>query len=1143
MAGAGFLHLHNHSEYSLLDGALRIKDLVSTAVDMGMNAVALTDHGNLFGAIPFYREAKAAGIKPIIGMETYVARDGHTVKTAVRGRARNEHLVLLVKNETGYRNLLELSSIAYTEGFYYKPRIDLELLEEKSEGLIGLSACLQGSIPKLLRDGRREEAAGLARRFASIFAPGDFYIELQNHGIPEEIELIPKLVELARELDLPIVATNDCHFCGADDHEAHDVLLCLQTGKDLDDPARGMRSHPETYFKSPEEMHKLFADYPEALSNTLEIAAKCDFELTDRGTQLPIFPIPEPYESPGEYLGHLVDEYLPQRVDEVTEEVRERIRYELDVINKMDFAGYFLIVWDIVHAAKERGIPVGPGRGSAAGSLVCFTLGITNINPLEHGLIFERFLNPERISMPDIDIDFCDEKRQEVIDHVVEKYGRENVCQIITFGRMAARAVIRDVGRVLKIPYGDVDKLAKMIPAVPGTTLTNALKNVPEMKERYDRDPQIKRLIDLSLRLEGLARHASTHAAGLVITPTRLVDHVPLYCSTKGEVTTQYEMKILESIGLLKIDILGLKTLSHLENTLALIKEHEGIEIDIDEIPIDDPETFELLGKGRTVALFQLESSGMRDLLRRIEPTVFGDITAVNALYRPGPLGGGVVADYIERKHGRKKIKYDHELLEPILEETYGVILYQEQVMRIASDMGGFSLGQADILRRAMGKKKVKEMEKQRKAFISGAVERGIPQKTAKKVFELMAHFAGYGFNKSHSAAYAMVSMQTAYLKAHHTAAFMAAVMTSDMGDTNRLIVLLDECRNLDLHVDPPDINSGGVGFGLAGGAITYGLAAIKNVGEKAIRSIVEERQREGSFRDLFDFCDRIDLKLVNRRVIDNLVKSGAMDSLPGNRAQKMASLDRIITGAQRRQAEKDKGQTFLGFSDGSPEGETMPLDNIPEWEESERLHREKESLGFYFSGHPLDRYRDLLKPLLSVDSRTLQEKKDKDQVVLAGMVVDQRVINDRKGQAMAFVTVEDFNGSYEVIVFASSFRTSRERLEKDNLIVIPGKITIRDGSETKVIADKVYTIDEALRYLTRTVHLRVDGEKLGDAGIEGLRETIARYSGEKQVVLHVKLNGDGEKKIRPRVMGVSPGLDLIGELKKISGVEHVEVS
>ena len=1143
MAGAGFLHLHNHSEYSLLDGALRIKDLVSTAVDMGMSAVALTDHGNLFGAIPFFREAKAAGIKPIVGMEAYVARGGHTEKTALRGQAKNEHLVLLVKNETGYRNLLELSSIAYTEGFYYKPRIDLELLEKYAEGLIGLTACLQGSIPRLLRDGRRDEAAVLARRLASIFAPGDFYIELQNHGIPEEIELIPKLVKLARELDIPIVATNDCHFCMAEDHEAHDVLLCLQTGKDLDDPARGMRSHPETYFKSPEEMHRLFADYPEALSNTLEIAAKCEFELTDRGTQLPIFPIPEPFESPEEYLRHLVDEYLPKRLHEVTAEARERIRYELDVINKMNFAGYFLIVWDIVHAAKEMGIPVGPGRGSAAGSLVCYTLGITNINPLEHGLLFERFLNPERISMPDIDIDFCDEKRQEVIDHVVEKYGKENVCQIITFGRMAARAVIRDVGRVLKIPYGDVDKFAKMIPSAPGTTLTKALESVSEMRERYDSDPQIKRLVDLSLRLEGLARHASTHAAGVVITPTRLVEHVPLYRSTKGEVTTQYEMNILESIGLLKVDILGLKTLSHIEKTQALIKEHEGIEIDVDNIPIDDPETFELLSKGRTVALFQLESSGMRDLLRRIEPTVFGDIIAINALYRPGPLGSGMVTDFVERKHGRKKIKYDHELLEPILKETYGVILYQEQVMRIASDMAGFTLGQADILRRAMGKKKVKEMKKQRQAFIEGAVDRGIPEKAAKKVFKLMEHFAGYGFNKSHSAAYAMVSMQTAYLKTHHMAAFMAAAMTSDMGDTNRLIVLLDECRTLGLLVDPPDINSGGTGFGLAGGAITYGLAAIKNVGEKAIGCVVEERKENGPFQDLFDFCDRIDLRQINRRVIENLIQSGATDSLPGTRSQKIVSLDRIIARAQRKQAEKDRGQAILGFGDGSPEWETVPLDDVPAWDDSERLHREKESLGYFFSGHPLDKYRDLLRPLLSVDSTTLQDKKDKEQVILVGMIIDRRVINDRKGQAMAFVTVEDFNGSYEVIVFASSFRTSRERLEKDSLVVIPGKVTIREGTEAKVIADKVYTIDEALRYLTRAVHLRVEGEKLGDAELERLRNAISRYSGEKQVVLHVKLNGDGERKVRPRAMGVSPGLELIGELKKISGVEHVEVS
>ena len=1141
MSGARFVHLHNHSEYSLLDGAIRIRDLVETAARMGMRAVALTDHGNLFGAVPFFREARAAGIKPIIGIETYLARSGHERKSAVRGKVHNDHLVLLVKNADGYRNLLELSSRAYVDGFYYKPRIDMDLLERHSKGLIGLSGCLQGTISKLLREGDEEQARETARRLASVFEPGDFYIELQNHGIPEELEAIPRLTGLARELGLPLVATNDCHFCSAEDHEAHDILLCLQTGKDLEDQARKLRSHPETWFKPPEVMERLFADHPGALAATLEIAEKCDFEFEDSGTQLPEFPIPEEFSSPEEYLEHLTREGLRSRFAEVTPGILERVEYELDVIEKMGFAGYFLIVWDIVHAAREKGIPVGPGRGSAAGSIVCYALGITNIDPMKNGLLFERFLNPERVSMPDIDIDFCDDRRQEVIEHVVSKYGEENVCQIITFGRMAARAAVRDVGRVLKIPYGDVDKLAKAIPAVPGTTLTSALAKVEEIRKKYDSDPAVKRLIDMSLKLEGLARHASTHAAGLVITPTRLVEHVPLFRSNKGEITTQYEMKILESIGLLKIDILGLKTLSHIQNTLALIREHYGDEIDIDEIPLDDGKTFDLLRQGRTVALFQLESSGMRDLLRRLEPTEFGDITAVNALYRPGPLGSGMVDDYIERKHGRKKIEYVHEELEPILRETWGVILYQEQVMRIASDLAGFSLGQADLLRRAMGKKKKKEMNRQRKVFVSGATERGIPSKTASRIFELMAYFSGYGFNKSHSAAYAMVSMQTAYLKAHYPDAFMAAAMTSDMGNTDRLMVLIEECRSLGLVLQGPDINSGGVGFGLSGGEITYGLAAVRNVGEKAVGLIVKEREENGPFSDLFDLCLRVDLRQVNKRVVENLVQSGAMDSLPGTRAQKMATLDGMMARAQKIQAEKERGQTFLGFLEKTGE-ERFPLDQVVPWDESERLHREKESLGFYFSGHPLDRYRRVMARLVNVDSRSLGSKRPKEKVVAAGMVSGSRVITDRKGKAMAFVTVEDFDGSYEVIVFSSCFDGSRERLEKDGLVVVQGRVSARDGSENKIIADRIYTIDESLRFLARAVHLTLRDGDFGEPELMGIRDALARHSGDRQVIFNYRRNG-GCYRIRAGNVGVSPGLELIVELSRIRGVEHVEVS
>ncbi|MBN2185424.1 MAG: DNA polymerase III subunit alpha [Candidatus Krumholzibacteriota bacterium] len=1140
MAGAKFIHLHNHSEYSLLDGAFRIKDIVSSAKKMGMGAVALTDHGNIFGAIPFYREAKKAGIKPIIGIETYLAPGGHLEKVSVKGRTRNDHLVLLVKNDKGYRNLLELSSIAFLEGFYYKPRIDLDLLEKYSEGLIGLSACLQGSIPKLIREGKWEEAKSLASRMASIFEPGDFYIELQNHGIPEEIELIPKLVKLAGELGLKTVATNDCHFCDKDDHDAHDVLICLQTGKDLNDPNRVLRSHRETWFKDAESMAGLFADYPESLESTLEIADKCDFEFDASGLHLPVFPIPEQFESAEGYLEHLVRERLSDSFEELTEEIEERVSYELDVIKKMNYSGYFLIVWDIVNAARKMGIPVGPGRGSAAGSIICFILGITTIDPIRNGLLFERFLNPERVSMPDIDIDFCDEKRQQVIDHVVNKYGNENVCQIITFGRMAARAAVRDVGRVLKVPYGEVDSLAKLIPAVPGTTLMKALENVPEFRERYEGSPEIKRLVDLSVKLEGLARHASTHAAGLVITPTRLVDHVPLFRSNKGETTTQYEMKILESIGLLKIDILGLKTLSHIDNTLNLIGNENRI--DIDSIPVDDPETFELLQKGHTISVFQLESSGMRELLRKIEPTTFEDITAVNALYRPGPLGSDMVTNFIDCKHGRKKIKYLHPRLEPILKETYGVILYQEQVMKIANDLAGFSLGQADILRRAMGKKDEKEMARQGASFISGAVERGIPEKKAKKIYDLIEYFSGYGFNKSHSAAYAMISMRTAYLKAHYPAAFMAAAMTSDMRDTNRLIVLLEECRNLGLSVAPPDINRSGVTFGLVDGEITYGLAAIKNIGEKAVMKVIEARE-EGPFRDIYDFCERVDLRVLNKRVLENLIQSGAMDPLSGTRAQMMASLEKAMAQAQKRQSERNKGQTFFGFEDDSSKHAVDLLEDVPEWDESEKLHREKESLGFSFSGHPLDQYLGVLGGIVSIDSCTIAKKKDRSPVVLAGLITESRMILDRRGNQMSFVTIEDFNGTCEAIVFSSLYETKKERLQKDNLVVICGKISSRDRSEKKIIADKVYSIDEAIRYLSRKIHLTLKEEEFGEEELQGIKEIVDRFSGEKQLIFHWKNNGSDMYNILARGYGVSPGLEMLQELGNVTGVENVEVS
>jgi DNA polymerase-3 subunit alpha len=1137
-----FVHLHNHSEYSLLDGAIRVKDLAEAALGMGMSAVALTDHGNLFGAVPFMNAARETGVKPIIGMETYVAEGGIAERGRSSGQPRNDHLTLLVRDEEGYRNLIKLSSIAYLEGFYYKPRVDLDILARHSGGLVALSGCLQGGVPRLLLADRWREARELGARLASMFGDRCFYLEMQNHGIAEELTVIPRLVKLAEETGLPLVATNDCHYLGAEDHRAHDVLLCLQTGKELDDPSRALRSHPETYFKSPEQMAALFAEYPRAIEATVEIAERCDFELREGGQHLPVFPLPQPYESPGEYLEHLVTENLPKRVSRVTEDVIARLRYELEVIARMKFEGYFLVVWDIVRAARERGIAVGPGRGSAAGSLVCYVLGITSINPLEHGLLFERLLNPERVSMPDIDVDFCDERRQEVIEYVVDKYGKDNVCQIITFGRLAARAAVRDVGRVLKVPYGDVDKLAKTIPAQPGTTLSKALSSVPELDARYREEPTVKKLIDLSRSLEGLARHASTHAAGIVITPTNLTDHVPLFRTNKGEVTTQYEMKVLEEIGMLKIDILGLKTLSQIKTTIDLVEKHEGVRIEPDSIPFDDAATFELLQRGQTVGVFQLESAGMRELLRRIAPTTFGDVIAINALYRPGPLGSDMVSDFIECKHGRKKIAYEDPRLEPILAETYGVILYQEQVMRIASDLAGFTLGQADLLRRAMGKKKKAEMEQQSERFITGAAARGLSKRKAAKIFELINFFSGYGFNKSHSAAYAVISIQTAYLKAHYPAAFMAASMTCDMSDTNRLIVLLDECRTLGIGVHPPDINVGGVGFDLANGEITYGLAAIKNVGVQAIESIIAARG-DLPFADLYDFCERVDLRLVNRRVVESLIQSGAMDCLPGTRAQKTATLDRILVQAQKRQSERDRGQTFLGFFEGGAAAEPMALEAVPDWDESVRLHREKESLGFYFSGHPLDRYADMLGSLVTANTLALAERKDREPVVLAALVGEVKVILDRKGHPMAFVSVEDIHGSSEVIVFADCYQKRRAKLQQDAVVVVAGKVSVKTKGETKVIADEVYTIEEAIGILARRVHLTIRPESFGEQELVCLKETLTRFPGEREIVIHVRENGRERVAVRSRTARVAPKMELIEALRTIGGVERVEVS
>ncbi|HSB51596.1 MAG TPA: DNA polymerase III subunit alpha, partial [Dissulfurispiraceae bacterium] len=950
MQHADFVPLHLHTEYSLLDGAIKIDELIDQAVQYKMPAVAVTDHGNIFGAVEFYRKAVKVGIKPIIGCEIYVAPGSRFDKAKVNldenlPEEAAFHLILLARDKMGYRNLAAMLTNAYLEGFYYKPRIDKDLLEQYSGGLIGLTACLKGEVPYYLHHGNVERAREAALRYKHILGPDNFFIEIQSNGLPEQEEVNRKLIDLAGELHIPVVATNDCHYLRKDDARAHDILLCIQTGKTLKDTKRMRFETEECYFKSPDEMKRAFSEVPEAVHNTVLIAERCNFEFDLDHALLPRFE-PPGGAVPDEYLEKITMEGLRKRSrGEPPPEYPARLKMELDVIRKMDYASYFLIVWDFISYARRHDIPVGPGRGSAAGSLVAYALGITELDPIRYHLLFERFLNPERISMPDIDVDFCKDRRQEVINYVANKYGKDHVAQIITFGTMAAKAAIRDVGRVLDIPYAEVDRIAKL---VPGNTVNidDALKLEPQLKELYDNNPTVKELLDIARRLEGLSRHASTHAAGVVIAPEPLVTYTALYKHPAEEViTTQFDMGSVERIGLLKFDFLGLKTLTILENTIRFIRQ-SGKEIVLSEIPLDDEVSYRLLGSGESTGIFQLESAGMRDVLVRLQPCRFEDLMALVALYRPGPMAW--IDDFIKRKKGETEVTYELPLLQEILEETYGIILYQEQVMMIANKVANFSMGQADLLRRAMGKKKPEEMEKQKESFISGAVANGIPEKKARELFEKMEPFARYGFNKSHSAAYAYIAYQTAYLKAHYPVEFMAANLSADMGDTDRIVKLINECRHMVITILPPDINESEREFTIVGSSIRFGLEAVKGVGGSALESVIEERQK-GRFASFDDFLSRVDTRKVNRKVIECLVKAGAFDSLysqPPRRARAMAtsSLDSPAKGAAA------VASLFGEPADVAPGGDG--------WDEDTLLSHEKEALGFYVSGHPLQRYR-----------------------------------------------------------------------------------------------------------------------------------------------------------------------------------------
>jgi DNA polymerase III subunit alpha len=1110
-----FVHLHLHSQYSLLDGAIRLDDLVKKAKSYDMPAVAVTDHGSMFGAIEFYTKCQSAGIKPIIGAEVYVAPGSRLSKDPVPGHdsVTNYHLILLCTNLQGYKNLSRLVSAGFKDGFYYKPRVDKELLEQYSEGLIATSACLKGEVAYQCGRNRLEQAVETARWYAERF-PGRYYIELQENTLPEQDLANKRLLEISRELSLPLVATNDCHYLNREDFKAHEVLLCIQTGKTINDPNRMQFSANEFYFKSPAEMAAAFSYAPEALANTVAIAEQCNLELDFKTYHFPQYTKPA-----DKTLDDVLEEQAQAGLNERLKTImalnpdfsqqlayRDRLRIELDCIKQMGFPGYFLIVADFINWAKDHGIPVGPGRGSAAGSLVAYAIRITDIDPIPYNLLFERFLNPERISMPDIDVDFCQDRREEVIQYVSDKYGRDKVCQIITFGTMAARGVLRDVGRALDMAFGDVDKIAKLVPEVLGITLDKALEQEPKLKELAAADPKIKELLDIALCLEGLARHASTHAAGVVVAPDVLEEFCPVYKDQKsGSLTTQYSMKYVEKIGLVKFDFLGLKNLTVIHNAVRLIRAGKKADFEITTLRDDDQASYELISAGNTTGVFQLESSGMKEMLTKLRPSCFEDVIAAVALYRPGPLGSGMVDDFINRKHGRQKVVYDLPQLEPILKDTYGVIVYQEQVMQIARTLGGYSLGGADLLRRAMGKKDPKEMAKQRDIFLDGAKNEGIDLKKAEAIFDLMAKFAEYGFNKSHSAAYAMVTYHTAYLKAHYPVEFMAALLTEDMGNTDKVVKNINDCREMGIEVLPPDINDSDLSFRVLGNSIRFGLGAIKNVGGSAIDSILEARQT-GPYKDLFEFCERVDLRRVNRRVIEALIKSGAFDSTGARRAQLMVALEEAMNLGQRIQQERESAQVSLfgtaeivrGNGNG---GGTLP--DIQEWDEKLRLNNEKEALGFFITGHPLDRYAADIKRFASTVTASLDDVSDKSEVRLCGVVAGLKEILTKKGERMGFITLEDLVGSVEVVVLPNVYGQAAELLKADDPLLVSG--TLEKGEKAnKIIANGVQLLSDVHERVTKIVHFTVSAQDLERQQLESLKAIISRYQGTCQARLHI---------------------------------------
>ncbi len=1156
MESANFVHLHLHSQYSLLDGAIRIGDLLAKVKQCHMPAVAMTDHGNMFGTLEFFLKCKEKGIKPIIGSEVYIAPQSRHLKQPATNvdPVTSYHLILLCENMVGFKNLSYLTSAGYKEGFYRRPRIDKELLATHSEGLIVLSACLQGEVAYLCGRNKMDEAKAAASWYAETF-PGSYYIELQENTLPEQDIANRRLMEVARELDLPLVATNDCHYLNKEDSKAHEILLCIQTGKTMSDPSRMHFSANEFYVKTPQEMAAAFHYAPEALANTVKIADRCELQFDFKTYHFPAYTPAEGLTLDQELEREAV-EGLKERLKAVrlkypnlTEEDEKgywaRLQIELDCIKQMGFPGYFLIVADFINWGKDHGIPVGPGRGSAAGSLVAYAIKITDIDPIPYNLLFERFLNPERISMPDIDVDFCQDRREEVIQYMVEKYGRDRVCQIITFGTMAARGVIRDVGRAMDLPYGDVDRIAKLVPEVLGITLEKALLQEPKLNELAAADARVKEVLAVALRLEGLARHASTHAAGLVVAPKQMEEYCPVYKDQKsGSLTTQYSMKYVEKIGLVKFDFLGLKNLTVIDNAVKHVRVGKVPDFDISLLRDDDEESYKLLQSGNTTGVFQLESSGMKELLVKLKPSCFEDIIAVCALYRPGPLGSGMVDDFIERKHGRKQTVYDLPQLEPILKDTYGVIVYQEQVMQIARSLAGYSLGGADLLRRAMGKKDAEQMAKERDKFLEGAAALKLDLKKSAAIFDLMAKFAEYGFNKSHSAAYALVAYQTAYLKAHYPVEFMAALLTEDMGNTDKVVKSIGDCREMGIEVLPPDINLSNRSFRVLEKAMRFGLGAVKNVGEGAIEAIIEARGEE-PFVDLYDFCERVDLRRVNKRVVEALIKCGAFDSTGGRRSQLMAVLEEATATGQRVQQERESAQASLfGAAEivrgagGGAGGTRLP--DIPEWDEKYRLGCEKEAIGFFITGHPLDRYVADMKRFSTVDSFSILEAKEKSEVKICGVSTGLKEIMTKKGDRMAFISLEDLSGCVEVVVFSDVYARCSELLKSDDPIHVTG--AVEQGEKgAKVMASEIVSLRDLNERETRRVNFTIDAQGADSGKLDNLKGILSRYRGACRSFLHLDIENGSRVTIKlSDIYKVAASEELTVEVSNLFGYNAV---